>query len=737
MGDYELADAVWRLDRVMAIEIVGSRDTRVARAIYNLAATTKGSTYDDVFPYLEAARSMLDPASPEDALLTAQITRSLGHYYRYRDRPKSVTQFREAIPLFEHTVPPSSFDVAVTRVWLGWTLFNMGQHVEGRRELDLARQAFIRLGQAEHSLMATIESVDADVHALDGDWPAAEAGYRRAARLFERARREQSTRFAEYPLHGYNALALAQLKQEKFDEAWTSLQRYRSPSGVRLLGFADWRTRQPASFETVTKLRHEVVAKRSLRRLRQPWATLDEVDWDAVIDELEANAQLARLEASYPAPDVVGSVGLADVQAALPDDWAYVGWLDSRIGDALLSSTNRILDSRWMYIVRKSGPVQWIPLWEYTLAEDRNDVRRCAADHSSLLARASTWGLRVENDAELARLAKTLAAQEFNVAAKYLQGINGLVVEFFEEHTAWTPLECLIGADGAYLGDRFAISYVPSAAAFVTCERNGAKPAQTPKSILIIGDPVFSPDGVQARPQSLGDLDVTHLRAATNGIPEALDRLPRLPYAAVEIKEVKVVFPQCTVLAETRATELAIRGLFQEKAPTRYDVIHFTTHGLAETPLRQRCALALSRTDVDRTPNNDGLVDALEIQLGWTLDAGLVTLSGCQTASGSRWFRGEPTGLAGIMLGVGARSVLASMWQVDDLATTYLMGRFYENLSGTYTDVRDGHTRVAMSKAEALAEAKMWLREHADSDGRKPFAHPAYWAGFVLMGAPN
>jgi CHAT domain-containing protein len=38
-----------------------------------------------------------------------------------------------------------------------------------------------------------------------------------------------------------------------------------------------------------------------------------------------------------------------------------------------------------------------------------------------------------------------------------------------------------------------------------------------------------------------------------------------------------------------------------------------------------------------------------------------------------------------------------------------------------------------MTKAAALAEAKQWLRNYRDKNGKRPFAHPVYWAGFVLI----
>jgi CHAT domain-containing protein len=68
---------------------------------------------------------------------------------------------------------------------------------------------------------------------------------------------------------------------------------------------------------------------------------------------------------------------------------------------------------------------------------------------------------------------------------------------------------------------------------------------------------------------------------------------------------------------------------------------------------------------------------------------------------------------------------------VDDTAQSLLVGRFYENL------VRGTDGAGPMRKADALHEAKEWLRTLPDSRGERPFAHPAYWAGFVLIGDPG
>ena len=94
----------------------------------------------------------------------------------------------------------------------------------------------------------------------------------------------------------------------------------------------------------------------------------------------------------------------------------------------------------------------------------------------------------------------------------------------------------------------------------------------------------------------------------------------------------------------------------------------------------------------------------------------LLTLTGCQTAVGSQR---DALGIAGVSLQAGARSSVASLWNIDDEATASIIVQFYDNL------------RQGMSKAQALqATQKKWLAEN--SQGR--YAHPGYWAPFVLVG---
>src|SRR5207237_2471626 len=127
-----------------------------------------------------------------------------------------------------------------------------------------------------------------------------------------------------------------------------------------------------------------------------------------------------------------------------------------------------------------------------------------------------------------------------------------------------------------------------------------------------------------------------------------------------------------------------------------------------------RSAVILSQTGLpdpleqvlNRKPVYDGRLTVREIQRGWDLKAELVTLSACETARG-QYAGGEGfVGFTQALLMSGARSVCLSLWKVDDRATALLMTRFYQNLLGQRSSLDK-----PMPKAEALHEAKAWLRD--------------------------
>jgi CHAT domain-containing protein/Tfp pilus assembly protein PilF len=246
-----------------------------------------------------------------------------------------------------------------------------------------------------------------------------------------------------------------------------------------------------------------------------------------------------------------------------------------------------------------------------------------------------------------------------------------------------------------------------------------------------------------------------------------------LPGTRIEAEALRRLFAgrkqDVQLLTDSQASEQALDALSRSGALGKLRFVHLATHGLLDQQTPLRSALILSRDklpDPDQqlakgAPLYDGMLTAAEVLRDWHLDADLVTLSACQTALGKYEVGESFVGFPQALLLAGARSVCVSLWNVNDTATALLMSRFYQNLLGA----RDG-LKAPLPKAEALAEAQTWLRRLLRSEALKlaaqvtggvergkgrpalpqtpvvpgtdkdepPYAHPYYWAAFVLVG---
>jgi CHAT domain-containing protein len=237
----------------------------------------------------------------------------------------------------------------------------------------------------------------------------------------------------------------------------------------------------------------------------------------------------------------------------------------------------------------------------------------------------------------------------------------------------------------------------------------------------------------------------------------------RLPGTRREVEAIAALFPKdrVTTLFDKDATESVVQRMAVEGALKNHRYLHFATHGESNPHVAMSSALILA-SDADRSADplaleTDGRITAQQIVNTWDLDADLVVLSACESGLG-QYAAGEGyLGFTQALFVKGARSVVLSQWKVNDRATSLLMERFYQNMFG-----RRGGQMVPLPKAEALREAKDWLRGLSDVElaalergtvrklPGKPvespratpptpgrYAHPYYWAGFILVGDPN
>lgn len=238
-----------------------------------------------------------------------------------------------------------------------------------------------------------------------------------------------------------------------------------------------------------------------------------------------------------------------------------------------------------------------------------------------------------------------------------------------------------------------------------------------------------------------------------------------LDYTNVEVETIQRYFQTSKLLVKSAARKDAIEDEQFQVA----HCVHFSCHGYfnADQPLRS--ALLLADCYIASAPTNSDPADYLLLSDGraivlnqcLTLDGilaqdlsqcRLVSLSACETGlTDSTALSDEYIGWPSGFLVAGSASVVSSLWTVNDLSTTFLMIKFYQNLQAVHS------VAVALNQAQlwlrdiTKAELKAWMtanslpldpvmrqnlnkRLHKLQDDQKPFQDPFHWAAFCAIG---
>jgi CHAT domain-containing protein len=197
------------------------------------------------------------------------------------------------------------------------------------------------------------------------------------------------------------------------------------------------------------------------------------------------------------------------------------------------------------------------------------------------------------------------------------------------------------------------------------------------------------------------------------GDPLYAPPLRRLPATRREVAAIATFFPgRSQVFVGGEATEERAKSLGKD---ARY--VHFACHGLLNRRFPLDSAMALTPPRAPEAGLDNGLLQAWEVMEHMRLRADLVTLSACESGMGTEMGGEGLLGLTRAFLYAGARSVLASLWDVSDRGTEELMERFYRRLA------------KGEAKDEALRAAQVEMLR-----AKGPRSHPFYWAAFQLLG---
>jgi CHAT domain-containing protein len=200
------------------------------------------------------------------------------------------------------------------------------------------------------------------------------------------------------------------------------------------------------------------------------------------------------------------------------------------------------------------------------------------------------------------------------------------------------------------------------------------------------------------RNQLLNDLKIV----ATGNADKSLEN------AGIEVSTLQHQFPSAKIYIGNAATK---KNVLNTKGD--YNILHLATHGILDYSKADKSYLVFAS---DKTTGDDGKLKINDIYKLSDLDRfRMVTLSACETAVIQNILEGWPVSTATAFLEAGVPTVIASLWKVDDKATSLLMERFYANMK-------------TMDKIAALQEAQNYLRS------QEKYADPFYWAPFQLVG---
>jgi serine/threonine protein kinase/CHAT domain-containing protein/tetratricopeptide (TPR) repeat protein len=753
---HKTEEAERRLREAVAIvsRVPGEQARAVAKMSSNLASCLRlQKKLPDAQALCEKAlATLLDklgPDHPDVAAAHNNVAATLNDLERYAD---AEGHLRKSLKIMEQQLGAEHPETAHTRVNLAVNLYHQGRYADAEPLLLTALAGMKRvLGEANTKTAWAFKNLIGNSVAR-GDYAQADGLNSAATASFEAARLRlgfaglDRVRASEdmSPLPG---LAVAAARLSKPAAAWQALERNLARGllddvAARQMTDQD-RQRLQALLEKLDALDRRIAGLRTMGTDAEADRRKAEVDRDTAQAELVRALAAPVAKQGVPAGRVYD---LAEIQQQLPEDAALLAWID-------LPNCPKWADPKgdhWACLVRRRGEPVWVQLpgTGANRSWTNADEKLASGARSAFAARPN------DPTGEWKDVAGKLAEQRLAPLEGHLKAagerpaVRQLIV-LPSPKMAGLPVEALPGVAG-----RFVVSYAPSGTMFAWLREPRAARAAPAAKFLGLGDPAFQSrkDGPKAD------------ALPPNGRREPFSRLSG---TRQELMGVARLFSESRLLMGDKANSRELELLAQSGGLAAFRYLHFATHGVLDDQRPMQSALLLAQEppvgpqppgDVDKG-SRDGRLTAEHILRDWKLDADLVTLSACDTGLGALSGGEGYLGFSQALFLAGGRSLVLSLWQVDDAATALLMTRFYENLLGT-----PERTVEPMPKARALAEAKEWLRglrpdevkqltadlstrgtrgrieprkDADDSKSVRSYDHPYYWSGFILIGDPQ
>lgn len=435
-----------------------------------------------------------------------------------------------------------------------------------------------------------------------------------------------------------------------------------------------------------------------------------------VAEDEEFQARIKSSSPRYANLTQPPSLGLGDIQRELLDDNTLL--LEFALGE----------ERSYLWLVSRDS------ISAYTLpgrAEIENDARHfyevasMSPRETPLASGAHTVTAPAPDGGYAVALSRKLLGQAAErLGKKRLLIVGDGMLQYIPFNALPSPRPVGIGEEwwrsAPYLVEEHEIVGLPSASSFAVLRKETAGRIAGGNDIVVLADPVVDENDQRIK---RGRKSAPPPRKAQNTPSTGGDRatglegdLRPLLLTREEAEKIKAAAAPRRVVQEldfkaSRATVARLEG-------RPHLIIHFATHGILNSTQPELSGLVLSRFD-ERGEPQVGVLRLHDIY-NLKLPSEMVVLSACSTGLGGV-IRGE--GLIGLTRGfmyAGTPRVVASLWRIDDLATSELMERFYELI-----------LKKGMSPAAALRQAQTEMLK--EPVRRAPY----YWAPFVIQGEWN
>ena len=763
-GDYARAERALRRALELRVRVHGTAHVAYAESLLNLAMLHQYQRDPDrAAPLLGQAVAVFQKVQGEGHPNCAMALNNLGVLYWHRGDERAEPLLRKALDTFKKSQGELHSHYAISLLNLGGLHYTRGDHAQAELLMRQACQVFEKAlgkrhpfyvtGQIQRAFVAHArqDSIQVDLLCREAvdlckenlDLVAAVQSERQQLAMLAAQRLSldvyltltAGSQAADSSLyaHALTWKGAVFSRQRHLRELWQLLQDQKDPEVIRLsIELEKASNRLGALTFAVPAASKQDAWQRQLEELTEQKERLEK--------------ELVRRSGEFRRQREAARTTPADLQSVLPKDAALVDFLEyTRY--SLPKGKSRLTEERHLvaFVVRPGRPVFQLELGPVEPVAKAVEEWRAAA------------GRRGDPGNELRRLL-------WRPLEPHLQEIKTLLISP-DGALARLPFAALPGREpDTYLLEELAVAVVPVPHLLPGQLGRAAakeKSAELEPSLLLVGDVDFGGALGAADGEGAG-------RAVFRGAGgDALPKFRRLESTLGEILVVRRFFerryPRARVqtLEGAEATEQAFRRL----APG-HRWLHLATHGFFAPP-NVRSALApeprgpgpaggvlptsFSRHDVggfhpgllsglvfagaNRTPTldaADGILTALEVGELDLRGVELAGLSACETGLGEAAGGEGLLGLQRAFQVAGARSVVASLWQVQDDATRKLMERFYENL-----------WLKKLPRLVALREAQLWMLREGAKRGFGRADHPAdqkrrlppyYWAGFVLSG---